>query len=165
MAGTSHPSSLTALRSEDAGRDIADAARVLIVDDSVVARPVIARLIDTSDRFSVVGAVGNVAGALTVLECAEVDFILLDIEMPGIDGLTALPELIAAGQGAKVMIVSSSADEGGATAVRALALGVADTLTQPSTSALSTRFGSALVSKLDMLREYQGPMPPESVSR
>ncbi len=143
-----------------ADRDALDAARVLIVDDSVVVRAVIARLIDASDRFSVVGAVGNVAAALAFLERATVDFILLDIEMPGIDGLSALPDLIAAGQGAKVLIVSSSADEGGATAVRAMALGAAETLTKPSTSAMSTRFGSALVNKLEMLCEYPGQMPP-----
>lgn len=142
-----------------ADRDGLDAARVLIVDDSVVVRAVIARLIDASDRFSVVGAVGNVAAALAFLERATVDVILLDIEMPGIDGLSALPDLIAAGQGAKVLIVSSSADEGGATAVRALALGAAETLTKPSTSALSTRFGSALLNKLEMLCEYSAQMP------
>ena len=146
-----------------ADRDGLDSARVLIVDDSVVVRAVIARLIDASDRFSVVGAVGNVAAALAFLDRATVDFILLDIEMPGIDGLSALPDLIAAGQGAKVLIVSSSADEGGATAVRALALGAAETLTKPSTSALSTRFGLALVNKLEMLCEYPAQMPPALV--
>jgi two-component system chemotaxis response regulator CheB len=148
-----------------ADRDGLDSARVLIVDDSVVVRAVIARLIDASDRFSVVGAVGNVAAALAFLDRATVDFILLDIEMPGIDGLSALPDLIAAGQGAKVLIVSSSADEGGATAVRAMALGAAETLTKPSTSALSTRFGSALVNKLEMLCEYPAQMPPALVVR
>ncbi|SFO16394.1 two-component system, chemotaxis family, response regulator CheB [Sphingomonas sp. OK281] len=146
-------------------RDGLDAASVLIVDDSVVARAVIARLIDASDRFSVVGAVGTAAAALAFLDRASVDFILLDIEMPGIDGLSALPDLIAAGRGAKVLIVSSSADEGGATAVRALTLGAAETLTKPSTSALSTRFGSALVSKLETLCEYPTRMPPALVVR
>jgi two-component system chemotaxis response regulator CheB len=148
-----------------ADRDGLGSARVLIVDDSVVVRAVIARLIDASDRFSVVGAVGNVAAALAFLDRVTVDFILLDIEMPGIDGLSALPDLIAAGQGAKVLIVSSSADEGGATAVRAMALGAAETLTKPSTSALSTRFGSALVNKLEMLCEYPAQMPPALVVR
>ena len=93
-------------------------ARVLIVDDSVVARAVMARLIDASSQFTVVGAVANAGAALEFLRSAEVDFILLDIEMPGVDGLTALPDLIAAGQGAKILIVSSSADEGGAAAVQ-----------------------------------------------
>lgn len=143
-----------------ADRDSADTARVLLVDDSVVARAVIARTIDASDRFSVVGAVGTAAAALEFLGRTTVEFILLDIEMPGIDGLTALPALIAAGQGAKVLIVSSSADEGGPKAMQALALGAAETLIKPSAGALSGRFGGALVTKLEKLCEDPAQLPP-----
>ncbi len=143
-----------------ADRDSADTARVLLVDDSVVARAVIARTIDASDRFSVVGAVGTAAAALEFLGRTTVEFILLDIEMPGIDGLTALPALIAAGQGAKVLIVSSSADEGGPKAMQALALGAAETLIKPSAGALSGRFGGALVTKLEILCEDPAQLPP-----
>ena len=142
-----------------------DTTRVLIVDDSVVARAVIARLIDASDRFSVVGGVGNVVAALEFLARATVDFILLDIEMPGVDGLTALPDLIAAGGGAKVIIVSSSADDGGATTLQALAMGAAETIVKPSASELSARFGAALVAKLEKLCEHPGRLPPALVVR
>ncbi|RXD07699.1 response regulator [Sphingomonas sp. UV9] len=138
---------------------------MLLVDDSVVARAVIARTIDASDRFSVVGAVGSAAAALEFLGRATVEFILLDIEMPGIDGLTALPALIAAGQGAKVLIVSSSADEGGPKAMQALALGAAETLIKPSAGALSGRFGSALVTKLEKLCEDPAQLPPVAFVR
>ncbi len=151
---------MTPPRSREADRDIADTARVLIVDDSVVARAVIARLIDASDRFSVVGAVGTAKAALEFLGRAKVEFILLDIEMPGVDGLTALPALIAAGQGAKVLIVSSSADDGGAATVQALALGAAETLEKPSAGALSGRFGSVLVAKLERLCEHSAQLLP-----
>ena len=160
MASSSPPSSLKAFRSRDADRDLADTARVLIVDDSVVARAVISRLIDASDRFSVVGAVGNANAALEFLGRTTVEFILLDIEMPGVDGLTALPGLIAAGRGAKVLIVSSSADNGGAATVQALALGAAETLVKPVASALSGQFGSTLVAKLERLYENAAPLPP-----
>jgi two-component system chemotaxis response regulator CheB len=148
-----------------ANRDLADTTRVLIVDDSVVARAVIARMIDASDRFSVVGAVGNVSAALEFLGRASVDFILLDIEMPGMDGVSALPEVIAAGNGAKVLIVSSIIDEGGVAAVQALALGAAETLTKPSTGALSSVFGSALIGKLEKLCEQPAQMPSAGVVR
>ncbi len=147
------------------GQSIDGFARVLIVDDSVVARAVIARLIDASDRFSVVGAVGTAKAALEFLARATVEFILLDIEMPGVDGLTALPDLIAAGQGAKVLIVSSSADDGAAASVQALALGAAETLIKPSAGALSGRFGLALVGKLERLCERPALMPPAILVR
>lgn len=151
--------------SDSDGRVLDDTARVLIVDDSVVARAVIARMIDASDRFSVVGAVGNAAAALDFLKRARVDFILLDIEMPGVDGLTALPDLIAAGQGAKVLIVSSSASEGGAATVQALALGAAETLVKPGASGMSARFAAALVEKLERLCENPAALPPATIVR
>ncbi len=148
------------LTSRFGARPINDTARVLIVDDSVVARAVMSRMIDASERYSVAGAVGNTKAALDFLARAEVDFILLDIEMPGVDGLTALPDLIVAGNGAKVLIVSSSADEGGAATIQALALGAAETLVKPGTSAaLSGRFGRALLDKLDRLSEHPDTAP------
>lgn len=151
------------MRQDD--RDACTAARVLIVDDSVVARAVISRMIDASDRFSVVGAVSTATAALEFLGRATVDFILLDIEMPGVDGLTALPDLIAAGAGARVLIVSSSADDGGAAAVKALAMGAAETLEKPSTGALSRQFAAALVAKLQHLCETVGHLSPVAMVR
>ncbi len=131
----------------------ADAARVLIVDDSAVARAVIARVIDGSDRFVMAGVAPHVLGALAFLQRATVEFILLDINMPGVDGLTALPDLLAAGGDAKVLIVSSEAAEGAAITVQALAFGAADTLVKPDACALSGRFAEALIEKLTRLTD------------
>ena len=97
---------------------------VLIVDDSVVARAVMARAIDGAGRFIVAGAVPDAQAAQAFLARHRVDVIVLDIEMPGVDGLTALPDLITMANGARVLIVSSAASEGAATTVQALALGV-----------------------------------------
>ena len=136
-----------------------DAPRVLIVDDSAVARAVIARVIDGSDRFMVAGAVGDVPAALTFLTRATVDYILLDINLPGVDGITALPDLIAAGGAAKVLIVSSAAADGAAQTLQALAFGAADTLVKPEAGALSGRFATTLLDKLARLGDPQ-PVPP-----
>jgi two-component system chemotaxis response regulator CheB len=128
---------------------------VLIVDDSVVARAVISRSIDAGGKFLVAGAVPNAQAAQAFLAKHRVDIILLDIEMPGIDGLTALPDLIAASQGARVLIVSSACGEGAAATVQALALGAADTLVKPDVGAFAGRFADVLKEKLDRLVEVE----------
>jgi two-component system chemotaxis response regulator CheB len=135
---------------------------VLIVDDSVVARAVIARAIDGGGRFVVAGAVPDVRAALAFLARNRVDVILLDIEMPGIDGLTALPDLIAAGQNARVLIVSSACGDGAATTVQALALGAADTLVKPEVGAFAGRFGDQLNERLARLVEADEVIAPRS---
>ena len=130
-----------------------DALRILIVDDSVVARAVIARAIEASGRFVVAGAVPHATAALAFLRDHPVDGIVLDIEMPGVDGLTALPDLIAASGDAKVLIVSSSCGDGAAATIEALALGAADTLVKPDIGGFAGRFSSLLDEKLNRLFE------------
>ena len=139
---------------------IGRSANILIVDDSVVARTMMARTIAADPRFVVAGMVPDVRSALAFLATGVADAILLDIEMPGTDGLTALPDLLAAGRGAKVLVVSSSCDDGGKAAVQALALGAADTLVKPGIGAFAGRFGAVLVDKLARLVDLEPSPPP-----
>ena len=132
--------------------------RVLIVDDSVVARAVIARAVEHGGRFVVAGAVASAAAALDFLGRNRVEGIVLDIQMPGVTGLVALPDLIAAGRGAKVLIVSSSASDGAAATIKALALGAADTLVKPDVGDFAGRFSIALVQKLARLLAVELPV-------
>jgi two-component system chemotaxis response regulator CheB len=90
----------------------ADRPGVLIVDDSAVARAVITRMIEADGRFAVSAAVADAAAALQFLAANAVDAVVLDLEMPGVDGLTALPDLMAASAGAPVLVVSSACEEG-----------------------------------------------------
>jgi two-component system chemotaxis response regulator CheB len=138
------------------GGTTAGPAQVLIVDDSVVARSVLGRMVEGTRRFRVAAAYSDVRAALDYLKNHSVDIILLDIEMPGIDGLTALPDMIAAGRGAKVLIVSSAAEQGAAVSVQALALGAADTLVKPGIGAFGGRFAEVLEERLSRLIEAHG---------
>ncbi|WP_448665025.1 chemotaxis-specific protein-glutamate methyltransferase CheB [Sphingomonas sp. CJ20] len=134
-------------------RSPAGVAQVLIVDDSIVARSILTRMAEASGRFHVAGALSDVRAALAFLKETSVDIILLDINMPGVDGITALPQILAAGRGAKVLIVSCSADEGAAASVDALALGAADTLVKPGAGTFGGRFAEVLEERLSRLIE------------
>ena len=154
--------------STGAARPRADgrARRILIVDDSVVARAVIARMIDQGSVYHVAAAVSDIRAALAFLAREQVDIILLDIEMPGLDGLTALPDVIAAGRGAKVLIVSSACEEGAGATVRALSLGAADTLVKPAHGGMIGAFTATLEDKLGRLMSVDraGARAPSPVS-
>lgn len=128
--------------------------RVLIVDDSAVARAALSRFILGSGRFELAGALPDAQRALAFLRKEAVDLILLDLVMPHQSGIDALPELLKAGAGARVLVVSSSAADGAAVTMRALALGAADTLVKPSIGAFASRFGETLLARLDLLATH-----------
>ena len=121
-----------------------------------------ARAIDGAGQFVVAGAVANADAAQDFLARHRVEVIVLDIEMPGIDGLTALPDLIAAGKGARVLIVSSACADGAATTVQALALGAADTLVKPAVGAFAGRFGDLLNQRIARLVENDEIIAPRT---
>ena len=125
--------------------------RLMIVDDSIVARAVLTRMIDSDGGFEIVAVAGTAEDAIEALAHVRVDVILLDLEMPGAGGLKSIPRILAAARGAQVLIVSSQADEGAEETVAALALGAADTLPKPGTGRFNGRFSEILMSKLRAL--------------
>ena len=122
--------------------------RLLIVDDSSVARAVLSRMVGTQPDFVVAATAGSVLEALTVLRRVTVDIVLLDIEMPGGSGLEGLPAIVEAGRGARVLVVSSMAEEGAETTVKALSLGAADTMPKPGSGMFNGRFSEVLAERL-----------------
>jgi two-component system chemotaxis response regulator CheB len=125
--------------------------RLIIVDDSTVARAVLSRMIESDPAFEISAVAGTAEDAVEALGECRVDIVILDLEMPGAGGLKSIPRIIAAGAGAKVMIVSSLADEGAEETVAALALGAADTMPKPGTGRFNGRFSEILVAKLKAL--------------
>src|SRR5436190_22808796 len=130
----------------------------MIVDDSTVARAVLSRMIESDPTFEISAIAGTAEDAIEALAHIRVDIILLDLEMPGAGGLKAMPRIIAAAAGAKVMIVSSLAEEGAEQTVAALALGAADTLPKPGTGRFNGKFSEVLLNKLKSLGYATVPM-------
>lgn len=130
--------------------------RVLIVDDSVVARTVLERILNAHDGFVVAHKTSNAQQALDVLAREHVDLILLDVEMPGQSGIVALPAILKAGRGAKVVILSGSCEEGSAVAVEALALGASDILSKPGRGSFGDQFAEALLSRMARILHADG---------
>lgn len=125
--------------------------RLMIVDDSPVARAVLSRMISPHKEFEVVALAANAGEALDGLKDTSVDVVLLDVEMPGTSGLEALPQILERGAGAQVLIVSSICEDGAEATVKALALGAADTLPKPGTGNFGGRFADVLAERLRKL--------------
>jgi two-component system chemotaxis response regulator CheB len=123
----------------------------MIVDDSMIARAVLSRMIEGDGAFEIAAVAGTAEDAIDALHQVRVDIIILDLEMPGAGGLKSIPRIIAAAAGAKVMIVSSQAEDGAEETVAALALGAADTLPKPGTGRFNGRFSEILLGKLKAL--------------
>lgn len=125
--------------------------RLMVVDDSMVARAVLTRMIESDGGFEIVAVAGTAEDAIVALGQVRVDVILLDLEMPGVGGLKSIPAILKAARGAQVLIVSSLAEEGAEETVAALALGAADTLPKPGIGRFNGRFSEVLMAKLRAL--------------
>lgn len=132
--------------------------RVMVVDDSVVIRGVISRWLEQEAGLCVVASKRNGKDAVADLKNSKPDVIVLDIEMPVMDGLTALPLILAECPGIPVIMASTLTTRNAKTSLKALELGAADYIPKPeSTSGVSTSqtFRDELIRKATFLgRRY-----------
>ena len=112
--------------------------RVMIVDDSAVVRGLTRRWLEGETRIELVKQCADGAQALADAAECRPDVILLDVEMPKMDGLAALPLLKRIVPDARVIMASSLTSEGAATTVRALSLGAADYVAKPNATSLGS---------------------------
>ncbi len=115
-------------------------ARVMICDDSVVIRGAIARILEADPDIRVVAKVANGRAAVDELGRTAVDVVVLDIEMPILDGMAALPLLLRTDPAVRIIMASTLTTRGADIAMRALRLGAADYVPKPS--AIGTQAGS-----------------------
>ena len=123
--------------------------RVMVCDDSGVIRGAVSRMLDADPAVQVVARVANGQMALDELKRTPVDVVVLDIEMPVMDGMTALPLLLRAAPGVRVIMASTLTTRGADIAMRALGLGASDYVPKPGTAAIADdSFRTELLAKV-----------------
>jgi two-component system chemotaxis response regulator CheB len=146
--------------------EMADAAcRVMICDDSAVIRSAIARILESDPLIRVVARVPDGQAALRAMQAHAIDVVVLDIEMPVMDGLTALPLLLRADPSLRIVMASTLTTRGADIALRALRLGAADYVPKPSAAMVAgdAIFARELIEKVKGLtRLRRRPVRPQT---
>lgn len=129
--------------------------RVLIIDDSVVVRRVLTDVLQGDPGIEVVGTAATASIGIQKIPQVMPDVVMLDIEMPEMDGVEAVKKIRAGWPKLPVIMCSTLSERGAAVTLRALANGATDYIAKPST--LGGRgvglgvFGAELVGKVKLL--------------
>ena len=124
--------------------------KILVVDDSALMRRVLCDIINSDERFEVVDKAANGLEALELLKKNQYDAVVLDINMPKMNGIELLGELRKLKISARVMIASTDSQEGAKVTLDALELGAMDFIHKP-TSAVDCREGAFKTNMLNTL--------------
>jgi len=81
--------------------------RVVLADDQHLVRGALAALLELEDDISVVGEVGRGDEVVAAVQDLRPDVVLLDVEMPGLDGLAAASAVAAAAPGVRVLVLTT----------------------------------------------------------
>lgn len=108
--------------------------RVLVVDDAVVFRKLVSEELSADPAIEVVGTASNGKIALARLPQLTPDLVILDVEMPELDGLATLREIRKAYPRLPVIMFSALTEQGAAATLDALALGATDYFAKPTTA-------------------------------
>lgn len=130
---------------------MSDPIRVMVVDDSVVVRGLVSRWIEEQPDFRVVASLRTGREAVDNVERTDPDVVILDIEMPVLDGISALPLLLAKKPNLAVIMASTLTRHNAEISLRALSLGAADYIPKPETNrgvTTSADFRRDLVEKI-----------------
>lgn len=123
--------------------------RVMLVDDSAVVRGFIGRILENEPDIKVVASVANGEQGVSSAARHLPDIVILDIEMPVMDGITALPKIIAASPASKVLMCSTLTLRNAEITMKAFSLGATDCIAKPSNS---SEIHSASDFKVDIVR-------------
>ncbi len=129
----------------------ADAIRVMVIDDSLTVRTIFKRMVESDNAMVVADTASSAERGIAQLKNADVDVILLDLEMPGMGGLEALPSILKTAPLAQVMVVSSLTEDGAEATMQALSTGAADTMLKPRPGGFNEEYRGLLLSKIRAL--------------
>jgi two-component system chemotaxis response regulator CheB len=140
--------------------------RVLIVDDSLTVRTVFTRMLQREDDIRIVATANTAERGLDELAAHDVDVVMLDLEMPGMGGIEALPRIQRAAPKAQVLVISSLTADGAAHTVQALSLGAADTMLKPRPGGFNDDYRATLLGKIRALAgvDTVAPVAPARVA-
>lgn len=128
-------------------------ARIMIVDDSVVVRGLTSRWLEEAG-FTIAATCSNGRIAVEQIERACPDIVILDIEMPEMDGLQALPLLLAKAPRATIIVISTLTQRNAQVSLKCLSMGATDYLPKPESHrgvTTSTTFRQDLIAKVQGL--------------
>ena len=131
-----------------------DPIRVMIVDDAVVVRGLVSRWVDEEPGLKIVASLRTGREAVDQLLRHNPDVVILDIEMPELDGIEALPLLLEKKRDLVVIMASALTRRHAEISLRALSLGAADYVPKPATNrevTTSAAFRRELIEKIRQL--------------
>ncbi len=126
----------------------------MVVDDSAVIRSFLTKALEADPSIKVVATASNGKHALSALSHTSVEVIVLDIQMPVMDGITALPKLLEINPSVKIIIASTLSRANAEITLKALQAGASDYVTKPSAKEeirSSTDFQRELIAKVKAL--------------
>ncbi|HLH90896.1 MAG TPA: chemotaxis response regulator protein-glutamate methylesterase [Xanthobacteraceae bacterium] len=135
------------------------AIRVMVVDDSVVVRGLVSRWIEEEPGLALAGSLRNGRDAVDQVERINPDVVILDIEMPELDGISALPLLLAKKRDLVVIMASTLTRHNAEISLKALSLGAADYIPKPETNRGVTTSASFRRELIEKVRELGGRRP------
>jgi len=129
-----------------------DQIHVMLVDDSAVVRGFIGKILEADPAIKVVASVSNGEQGVSSAARHHPDIVILDIEMPVMDGITALPKILAASPGVRVIMCSTLTLRNAEITMKALELGATDCIAKPTNS---TEIHSATDFKTDIVNRIK----------
>jgi two-component system, chemotaxis family, protein-glutamate methylesterase/glutaminase len=146
--------------------------RVLVVDDSAVMRKMIPDMLEADPSIEVVGTAMDGTFCLKKIEELKPNVVTLDLQMPGMNGIDTLKEIMR-WHPVPVIVVSSHSTEGASITLKALGLGAVDFVTKPKDASAHKEMATVLIAKIRAAADCKvvrpgtlrgAPAPAEKIS-